>query len=859
MKRMKMPNKDIEKILPALAAIGGAVGRAAMAGGRAMAADKIKDKIGQTAGTAMEIADPSNEQDAHAQTEWENIHRSKSIQKLMSFVQIQKLGYAEGDRRKRPVRNPRYGGWDTRQPQDLGSQSAGLPAHGSKEWDKLLNLWERTGGEESDGVSSRYWSSGDDSRETFPLERAHNYLDYLQGGETTTLEDTMLGHLVGHQALADVHNLMQFGEDWKHHPDRLEYMVPSSYDQIISGNFMGEDGWTNMGEGIQRPSRAFVEDFVEGGQSDAWFHRIPFATFQREVLPAVVSPKVSNKARGIMDDLHRRIRMESPQYNPNDMTFPRLQDPRSARGEPVSEEGVFPPGEQYGSSRSTYGTETTPLPGRGTPDDVERQTVEPHDRGPARPFEDFPYAETEEGGVVPRGINQGQIPREMFDDFHGNPTRYWSGRDSDDLTQRYRESENLPDELRVNYPSAEARMAAYGGPEGDSREAPKVPPPIPGDPPSSPLGNAFEQWRPDLFRDKEKAVAKLQKFLFKEGAVGGESGGFDGLSDTVFTSTNAGIFTPTFGGKHTKKKHKKHQHRQEKKRKKLMGKEKKSGVERLVQYLYEGSPHISKAGKMGLAPGLDDDMTGDGATAHAGKNNPTGPMRVHHKKTDRPIVNAMKVAENNEPHINMGLAGNMEASIAAAYPQEEDPSVMNASMPRKAEWNNKAYVQKAANEATTFISPDGGNESADGAHPQKAFVERTKDSPNESPHKDAVTKENDMQRRVKKYDNKEEDTGHEQPAGVMAAAGMGGYPSGATMQMSSFGFNTYEQDALARGGEEDKNKDGQDNDRMDEEGNVWVPQDPDKAKATLESMRKALEDAGDEAPLLTALHKLDFS
>ena len=93
----------------------------------------------------------------------------------------------------------------------------------------------------------------------------------------------------------------------------------------------------------------------------------------------------------------------------------------------------------------------------------------------------------------------------------------------------------------------------------------------------------------------------------------------------------------------------------------------------------------------------------------------------------------------------------------------------------------------------------------------------------------------------------------------MAAAGMGGYPSGATMQMSSFGFNTYEQDALARGGEEDKNKDGQDNDRMDEEGNVWVPQNPDKAKADLESMRKALEDAGDATPLLTALHKLDYS
>ena len=122
-----------------------------------------------------------------------------------------------------------------------------------------------------------------------------------------------------------------------------------------------------------------------------------------------------------------------------------------------------------------------------------------------------------------------------------------------------------------------------------------------------------------------------------------------------------------------------------------------------------------------------------------------------------------------------------------------------------------------------------------------------------------------MQRRVKKYDNKEEDTGHEQPAGVMAAAGMGGYPSGATMQMSSFGMNTYEQDSLARGGEEDVSQDEEKIDedervetREDEDGNTWIPMDTDRTKS-LESMRKALEDAGDEAPLLTALYKLDYS
>ena len=811
---------------------------------------------------------------------------------------------------------------------------------------------------------------------------------------------------------------------------------------------------------------------------------------------------------------------------------------------------------------------------------------------------------------------------------------------------------------------------------------------------------------------RERTRMGLDNSLQKEGDGGGDGGAFNGLDGTVFTSSHAGIFTPTFGERGTAKRHRKNRHKQDKKRKRLMGKDKKSGVERLVQYLYDGSPQMSKAErkrgkpkgpdytatpseesnirrmhsnlgqeaiggkgisdydtcpwctgfpyvdrktgkiisyglgpqntrlhnlevhqqrrpiggwsgqeqitreefdalsqptpkareeaeqklkailtkarKMGLAPGLDEDMTGDGATAHAGKNNPTGPMRVNHKKTGRVIEDALKVAENNEPHINMGLAGGMEASIAAAYPQEEDPSVMNGSNPRKAEWNdNKAYVQKAEddrieevadkfkqgdvhkwlsqaplsdslhayiegtpaedahfeylwrnadidgwvnhvrdnddyqdalqqnlsamskntgknitvyrghhkdtdkhgavhtrhtpvslspttamsfrhasrstapggtpiadwqisswnvpietivahghpgesemiipkkdlqnqqgtpqsmsdftdtylqksayvqkaefheetkpfwhpendmwngakpgpiwhsppkdspsdaqygmavgfragnhkhgllqnqfdryaeqtgtpsptvprwepeetwsnlsllelgqahhpdpnfakwqqddwakaeehrpldsnrdlkdafkreypdmiedalqksdNEGTTMTSPTE-NKPWSLEEPQDKYIERTKDNPNEAPAKDAVVKENDMQRRIKSYDNKEEDTGHEQPAGSMAAAGMNRYPSGATMQMSSFGFNTYEQDALTRGGM----KDMEDPEVIEDDDSplLWVPEAEKVAK--LEAMRKQLEAEGDETPLMSALMKLDY-
>jgi len=159
-----------------------------------------------------------------------------------------------------------------------------------------------------------------------------------------------------------------------------------------------------------------------------------------------------------------------------------------------------------------------------------------------------------------------------------------------------------------------------------------------------------------------------------------------------------------------------------------------------------------------------------------------------------------------------------------------------------------SYVQKAVPQATTFISPNGNTKAADGQHPQKEFIEQTRDNPNEIPSKDAVIKENDMQRRRKQESNTE-------PEGSQPVAGLG-------LQMSSFGMNTYEQDALARGGEEDESHDEEDIDepqrREDEEGNIWIPMNPDRTKS-LESMRKALEDAGDEAPLLTALHKLDYS
>jgi len=359
----------------------------------------------------------------------------------------------------------------------------------------------------------------------------------------------------------------------------------------------------------------------------------------------------------------------------------------------------------------------------------------------------------------------------------------------------------------------------------------------------------WEEVKPSSAR--ERARMGMENSLQKEGEGGGDGGAFNGLSDTVFTSTNAGIFSPTYGGRGTKKKQLKNHKRQDKKRKKLMGKEKKSGVERLVQFLYDGSPHMAK--RMGLAPGLDDNKTGHGATGHAWNNRTHSPVvlnwkkdvtedALNHKRTSRPLEDALKTAEDNEPHINMGLPGGMEASVLATEPRDDSANpVGNAKTRRSPDWGkHNSYVQKAVPPATTFISPDGNNESADGPHPQKAFIDGGGDNPNEAPHKDAVIKENDMQRKRKQESNTE-------PEGSQPVAGLG-------LQMAAYGSgpDTFAQDALARGGA----KDTEDPEVTQEESDaMWIPEAEKVAK--LEAMRKMLEDSGDETPLISALFAVD--
>ena len=68
-----------------------------------------------------------------------------------------------------------------------------------------------------------------------------------------------------------------------------------------------------------------------------------------------------------------------------------------------------------------------------------------------------------------------------------------------------------------------------------------------------------------------------------------ENGGFNGSSGTVFTSTNSGIFTPTYGRYSSTRKRKK-KISDKKKGQGLISGKKRSGVEKLQRWMTDRSP-----------------------------------------------------------------------------------------------------------------------------------------------------------------------------------------------------------------------------------------------------------------------------
>ena len=255
----------------------------------------------------------------------------------------------------------------------------------------------------------------------------------------------------------------------------------------------------------------------------------------------------------------------------------------------------------------------------------------------------------------------------------------------------------------------------------------------------------------------QAAHASGYEKLLKEGDGGA---GLDGLSGVVFTSENAGIFTPTHGGSKTTRKERKHIKREhDEKRKKLLGKQKKSGVERLEQFVKEGSPIKKAVNKRS-------DGMPQGDVAHTPQNN-------HIQVDKRKLGEDREIGKDNEPNSSMsGLDSRMDASTHATKPQDEDPSITTKSVPNKPDWGtNKAYVQKAgvASFANIGQQPNQNTESHDiSTEPQAKYIERGKavwDKKNDIQD----IKMNDVTRRVKKY-QEDDEADVEQPLGVASAA-----------------------------------------------------------------------------------------
>jgi len=282
-----------------------------------------------------------------------------------------------------------------------------------------------------------------------------------------------------------------------------------------------------------------------------------------------------------------------------------------------------------------------------------------------------------------------------------------------------------------------------------------------------PISNKNGKWYwgskgPFDSRKKAEEVARAahasgyEKLLKEDGG----DAGLDGLSGVVFTSENAGIFTPTHGGAKTTRKERRHmKHKNDETRKKLLGKQKKNGVERLEQFIREGSP-------MKKAVNKRVDGMGQGAAAHNPQNNL---IQVDYRK----IAEDREIGKDNEPNSSMsGLDSRMDASTHATEPQDEDPSITNQPVPGKANWGtNKSYLQLMGVGSVANIGqqPNQNTDSHDIAStPQNKYIERGKaQEDKKDEHQDI--KMNDISRRVKKY-QEDDEADVEQPLGAASAA-----------------------------------------------------------------------------------------
>jgi len=768
-----------------------------------------------------------------------------AVLKLMKFITIQKIGYTtqpgsrfdEEDKfipfaqqgRSQELTPAWEGGSEAvkKVGRDIGNQSFGLPALGSKAHQNILDTVSKTkdvsfapsnsGLKSSEHISHTPGSTPAWLAHTAfdPLSEAHVYLNSIKNQRQSDSSGTRHNydevdmHMAGHRALATVQNIMQFGEDYLDHPNAIRYL---KHERNTNWNARDDEAAWREGREYEEPyylsevpmSGRYDEGGIDGTPLDYDAEMtIPLEEYHKQLLHGHLDPDMSNEGKGMADELHKKLRMESPAYNPE-----------AEEAYPLS---------QFPASLHTAGSSLKPSK----------------------------YVET-----VQEGTPEGQ--------------------------------QTLPDGP-YNYPSHERRREWYG----DSSKK------LSSFKPGSAMGQAVANIKdPSVFE-------RHYPHLYKEGDGGGA---FNGLSGTVFTSSHAGIFTPTFGERGTRRRHRKNKRNQDDKRKKLMGEDKKNGLDRLVQFLQEGSPRLSKRQP-------DKMMTGQFQSIHVDRQTPRKQIDWRKKRVNKELektteeINWKKRQEGiseDKDYPNMS-ADTSSLATSSTYPGDSEGTWTGTKpVPAKTDWGmRKTTVQKAeipkvfggtnVSEESHETFPDpkethkleqepniqndiekagtGGltgigpltnqnTRAATGLHPQDTHVEKT-------PAKELrqqVIDQNDFDQRVKSYDSKEDEKGNiDQPRAAGATKSMMDYPNSNMQMMEKSGWGSgidIHQDDLHRGGELDE-EDVDIEDDKEDDSHDWIPEDENEVKAEKEwldkfqLLHKSFVRGSNATPVLSAILALD--
>ena len=364
-----------------------------------------------------------------------------------------------------------------------------------------------------------------------------------------------------------------------------------------------------------------------------------------------------------------------------------------------------------------------------------------------------------------------------------------------------------------------------------------------------------------MIRRNRMSITKQDGSLIKEGDGGGEGGAFDSLGGTVFTSSHAGIFSPTYGEHKTRKRHRKNKRKQDHKRKKLMGKDKKNGVDRLIDFLYEHSPNnvhhgITKSPVSGMrGNGVQEDMTGKVEV-------PGNRGHTPYRKVEAEVENGIDWDERQkgiskiESHATMGMNSAADGKIqdaGRAVPRSasSDHSAMVNNMPAKVRWENKRVDQATIQNASQPVisEPPAVQQNLDvhgWEHPHgKGYTEKR----SENKLRNQVTKQNDFQNKDQERDTPEDEKGDIQPPRAAGAtASMTHYPNGSMQMMEKNWGSGPAVDALKRDIKEPITI-------PDDEENI--ESDEEKRVKKFGKLYKEFLAKGDYDPMLAALQALD--